>query len=100
MHGAAERGDDPQLLKKHGIPRLADERPDFPFPAVSPQCAEGSSWAPHVSTLRALLNFILENYRVDCARLFLTGIRMGGNGVWLLATGYPDLFAAAAPVCG
>jgi predicted peptidase len=100
LHGAAERGGRPEILKKHGIPRIVDEQPHFPFLAVSPQCPEGSTWARHVPTLRSLLDSVLEHYSADPDRLYLTGISMGGNGVWLLATRYPDLFAAVAPVCG
>ncbi len=100
LHGAAERGVRPEILKKHGIPRIVDEQPHFPFLAVSPQCPEGSTWARHVPTLRSLLDSVLEHYSADPDRLYLTGISMGGNGVWLLATRYPDLFAAVAPVCG
>jgi predicted peptidase len=100
LHGAAERGDDPENLKKQGIPKLLDEKPEFPFIAVSPQCPEGSTWASHVDTLKFLLDHILENYSAARDRLYLTGISMGGNGVWLLATRHPDIFAAVAPVCG
>jgi predicted peptidase len=37
LHGMGERGDDLELVKKHGIPKIAEER-DFPFVAISPQC--------------------------------------------------------------
>jgi predicted peptidase len=100
LHGAAERGGDPENLKKHGIPKMLDEKPEFPFIAVSPQCPEGSTWASLVETLKSLLDHILENYSAAPDRFYLTGISMGGNGVWLVATRYPDIFAAVAPVCG
>src|SRR4029450_13238189 len=35
LHGAGERGDDPNLVKKHGPPKLADKKA-FPFIIVSP----------------------------------------------------------------
>jgi len=37
---------------------------------------------------------------VDKDRVYLTGLSMGGFGVWALATEYPDRFAAIAPICG
>src|SRR5262245_36086798 len=31
LHGAGERGDNLDLVKKHGPPKLVDEKKDFPF---------------------------------------------------------------------
>ncbi|MEO8611007.1 MAG: phospholipase, partial [Chloroflexota bacterium] len=45
LHGMGERGDDLELVKKHGIARIVDEHLDFPFIAVSPQCPITSWWA-------------------------------------------------------
>ncbi len=100
LHGAGERGNDPLILKRHGIPRIAEERPDFPFVAVSPQCPEGSTWNHHLRSLDLLLEDIQKNYVVDPARLYLTGISIVGNGVWLMAVRHPERFAAVAPICG
>ena len=38
LHGAGERGEDLKLVKVHGPPKLVEERPDFPFIVISPQC--------------------------------------------------------------
>ena len=38
LHGAGERGDNLDLIKKHGLPRLIAEGKKFPFIVVSPQC--------------------------------------------------------------
>jgi len=100
LHGAGERGDDPEVLKKRGIPKIAEEQAVFPFLAVSPQCPERSRWGQHIRTLGALLNRIFDSLTADPDRLYLTGISMGGNGVWQLATRYPKRFAALAPICG
>lgn len=100
LHGSGERGDNPNLLKKHGIPKIVEERPGFPFLALSPQCPEGSTWGSHLWAVNSLLDHILGNYAVDPHRIYLTGISMGGNGVWQLAVHYPRRFAAIAPVCG
>lgn len=42
----------------------------------------------------------MRTYRVDEDRIYMTGVSMGGTGCWQIATHYPDLFAAIAPVCG
>lgn len=44
--------------------------------------------------------FMKQWYRIDPDRVYITGSSMGGFGTWRLASRHPDLFAAAAPVCG
>ncbi len=100
LHGAVERGDDPQILRRHGILRIAEEDPEFPFLVLSPQCPERSSWGRHMKNLKSLLDQILAGYAADPDRIYLTGASMGGNGVWQLASQYPGQFAALAPICG
>lgn len=100
LHGMGQRGDDVELIKKHGIPKIVDERRDFPFITVSPQCPESSFWPLETEALIALLDEVIANYNVDPDRVYLTGLSMGGYGTWILATTYPERFAAIAPICG
>jgi predicted peptidase len=100
LHGAGERGDDLSMVKRHGVPKLAEEDPSFPFVAVSPQCPPGGRWHLYFKTLGALLDDIVARCAVDENRIYLTGLSMGGYGTWHLAARYPDRFAAIAPVCG
>lgn len=100
LHGSGERGNNPELVKKHGIPKIVEGTPGFPFIAVSPQCPGGSTWGSHLPMLNALLDHVLGNYAGNPHRVYLTGISMGGNGVWQLAARYPRRFAALAPVSG
>ncbi len=37
---------------------------------------------------------------IDSSRLYMTGLSMGGFGVWDLLARRPDWFAAAVPICG
>ncbi len=98
LHGAGERGDDLELVKKHGPPRLIAQGRRFPFIIVSPQCPAGRWWSPEL--LSFLLDDLAARYRVDPDRIYLTGLSMGGVGTWETALTYPDRFAAIAPVCG
>lgn len=103
LHGAGERGDDPELLTRHGIPRMLREGPPlrpFPFITVSPHCPEDTYWWDEIDALRALLETVCSHYPVDLGRLYLTGISMGGYGTWDWAAFEPQLFAAIAPICG
>lgn len=43
---------------------------------------------------------IVEKYKVDKDRIYLTGLSMGGYGTWSLAAYTPDRFAAVVPICG
>lgn len=100
LHGMGERGDDLELVKIHGIPKIVERQPDFPFVAVSPQCPDETMWWDHHLILKGLLDEIVANYAIDVDRVYLTGLSMGGFGTWSLATAYPELFAALAPICG
>jgi len=100
LHGAGERGDNLQLLRKHGIPRIVSEMPDFPFITISPQCPENDWWLNRLQDLKFLLDTVVKQCRVDTSKMYLTGLSMGGFGTWHMAVEYPDIFAAIAPVCG
>lgn len=100
LHGANDRGNDLELVKARGIPKIAALQPDFPFIVVSPQCPTELWWGDHNLTLKALLDEVETDYAVDAARIYLTGFSMGGYGTWSLATSYSELFAAIAPICG
>lgn len=97
LHGAGERGDDLELVKKHGPPKIVEER-DLPFIVVSPQAPEDGWWDPDVLT--GLLDEVEARYRVDSDRIYVTGLSMGGFGTWDLAGRTPERFAAIAPIAG
>ena len=98
LHGAGERGTDLSLVRVHGLPKLAAAGQQFPFLIVSPQCAPDQWWDPE--TLEVLLEAVMRQYRIDPARVYVTGLSMGGYGTWALALRFPHRFAAIAPICG
>jgi predicted peptidase len=98
LHGAGERGDDLELVKKHGPPKMVETKPDFPFILVSPQCPRDQWWEP--MELSALLDAVVDEYKVDTDRIYVTGLSMGGFGSWALAAHEPKRFAAIVPICG
>lgn len=100
LHGAGERGHDVQKVKKHGVAKIAEKKRNFPFIVISPQCPAGYYWNELDKELISLLDKIIAEYPVDTARVYLTGLSMGGFGTWHLAIKYPERFAAIAPVCG
>ncbi|GMU96118.1 prolyl oligopeptidase family serine peptidase [Ignavibacterium album] len=100
LHGAGERGNEIELVKRNGPPKLIEEGKNFPFILVSPQCPEQTRWNYQTQSLIALLDEIESKYRVDKNRIYVTGLSMGGQGTWSLALTQPNRFAAIAPICG
>lgn len=98
LHGGGERGDYIELLKIHGPPKLIAAGKQFPMIVVSPQCPKDQRWQS--VTLLALLDDLCEKLKVDLDRIYVTGLSMGGYGLWDLAIDAPDRFAALAPICG
>jgi predicted peptidase len=100
LHGAGERGDNLDLVKMHGPPKLIEEGKSFPFIVVSPQCPKNRWWPSQVVQLTALVDEIVAKYKVDQDRIYVTGLSMGGFGTWSLAAYTPERFAAIVPICG
>jgi predicted peptidase len=112
LHGSGESGTDVQRVAVNGPPKLL--RPGAAlspaeaaaaqilaenFIVVSPQCSdEGVAWED--DQLLALVDDVLARYRVDPDRVYVTGLSMGGYGVWSLALRHADRFAAVAPISG
>jgi predicted peptidase len=100
LHGMGERGDDLSMLYSNGIPKLIVEGAKFPFITVMPQCPETSFWTEESKSLKMLIDDVIENHNVDKNRIYITGLSMGGYGTYEMLARYPDLFAAAIPICG
>jgi predicted peptidase len=102
LHGSGERGDNLQMVAQHGPSKHVEAGQHFPFILVSPQCPAHGWWSKEadVHALAELLDEIEDNYAVDPDRVYVTGLSMGGYGVWALAIAYPQRFAAIAPICG
>ncbi|MEM9996139.1 MAG: prolyl oligopeptidase family serine peptidase [Bacteroidota bacterium] len=99
LHGSGERGEDLSRVAIHGPLKEVREGRAFPFVLVAPQLpAARPRW--EVRELGALLDHIEATHRIDPARVYVTGLSMGGYATWDLVMHFPDRFAAAAPVCG
>ena len=98
LHGAGERGDDLERVKKWGPPKRVAKDKDFPFLLISPQCKKGDRWDAEEMAL--LVKHVAGAYRVDQNRMYCTGLSMGGYGTWSLLAARPNMFAAGIPICG
>ena len=118
LHGAGERGNDNQAQLLHGAktfvsPKHQKARPAF---VLAPQCPTGKKWVNINWKLKSnkqpdtisiplemviqLIKSMKDSLPIDSNRIYITGLSMGGFGTWDAITRYPDLFAAAVPVCG
>ena len=102
LHGRGESYGPLSLVAKWGPPRFAQRGDDLPYILVSPQCPADGSWSDDTrqAQLDQLLDDVCEHLNVDPARVYLTGLSMGGYGSWRLAARHPRRFAAVAPICG
>lgn len=120
LHGSGERGLDNQAQLKWGAMNFATDQMMALHPAVviAPQCPPGQQWAniervkggyngklnaepsKQMQALRELIDQVIKTYHIDAKRIYITGLSMGGFGTFDAVERYPDLFAAALPVCG
>jgi len=103
LHGAGQRGADGSHETDIGLPNaIRDRAARLPAVVVMPQCREGKTWdSPEMLALALeALDRAIKEFNGDEARLYATGLSMGGYGTWELAAAHPGLFAAYAVVCG
>jgi predicted peptidase len=93
LHGGSLRGDDVARLKTLGLPHKLESEPDFPFVVVSPQCPAGEIWTD-AEAVDALLERLIQDYRIDPDHVYVTGHSMGGRGALYFAYRLPSRFAA------
>jgi len=115
LHGMGELGDGSAanlpLVLRNGPPKLINQG-TFPtsftvngqtqrFIILSPQFV---SW-PTAADVDAVISYAISNYNVDPARVYITGLSMGGGATWEyggndVVASYSLRVAAIAPVCG
>lgn len=100
LHGAGERGCDPEKLFVHGPCKYIRAGRKIPAVVVAPQCPDGFVWNQLTVELKELIDFVCCEYSIDMERVSITGISMGGYGTWEMGMSYPGFFSALGPVCG
>ncbi|MEO2031071.1 MAG: hypothetical protein ABGZ35_03195 [Planctomycetaceae bacterium] len=103
LNGLGENGDDGfrQLSNNFGLP-VWESRLRFPFVCIATQMDVGGSWtdksSPIVIATVEILKQVIDELNCDPDRVYLTGPSSGGEGVYALASQFPDTFAAIAPL--
>ncbi|MGQ0766949.1 MAG: prolyl oligopeptidase family serine peptidase [Gemmatimonadota bacterium] len=104
LHGGGQYGRDGISQTNLGLAPAVRQNPErFPavivFPQVPPDGTPGFQRLGERVALAALDQTVAE-FSGDLARVYVTGLSMGGNGAWSLAYRHPHRFAALVVVCG
>ncbi|TAE57609.1 MAG: phospholipase [Bacteroidetes bacterium] len=124
LHGRGECGTDNEKQLTHGAKLFLDpvNRRSYPAIVLFPQCPVESYWssvkidrssspatfvfddsgAPSepLAAVADLVQRFIQNGQADPSRVYITGLSMGGMGTFEMVDRHPELFAAAAPICG
>jgi len=119
LHGSGERGNDNEAQLKWGVQNFGTDEMMRLHPAIviAPQCPTNQHWSNFSNSnhgpmkllsepsepmklVIALIHEAESKLPVDTNRIYITGLSMGGFGTYDAIERYPNLFAAAVPVCG
>ena len=123
LHGAGERGSDNQAQLTHGSMMFTNpvNREKYPAIVLFPQCPRDYFWSferrpegkldansfPNNYTISSIMQAVknlLDKYiaagNIDTDRVYIMGLSMGGMGTFDMVCRFPDIFAAAIPICG
>jgi hypothetical protein len=118
LHGIGERGNGTTQIGSvtaNAIPRYCANGASMRFTyngqtssfvVLSPQLSSSYGyWPPYY--VKEMINYAKANLQIDPNRIYITGLSLGGGGVWRVITdtqGFDPTFdagiAAVAPVCG
>jgi predicted peptidase len=105
LHGSGDADYDEVWVQSYGLPEVLNFGPvpdGFEFVVLAPQAGSGTSWSSgrQPATVGALVDQVVADYRIDPARIYVTGLSMGGYGSWHAAVARPDLYAAVVSISG
>jgi len=124
LHGVLEKGNDNEQQLANGGALFLNEqnRKNFPAIVIFPQCSVDSYWAsvdidqnklpiqitfhyeePPTDAMNACIELIgkfTKEKKADKKKVYILGLSMGGMGTLEAISRYPELFAAAVPICG
>ena len=112
LHGAGERGSDNKAQLTHGSKMFTNpvNREKYPAIVLFPQCPTNSWWSSErrpgvgsdalLQAVKDLIDQYIDQGTVDTNRMYIMGLSMGGFGTFDMVCRFPDVFAAAVPICG
>ena len=120
LHGAGERGSDNEKQLVHGSQMFLNpvNREKYPAYVLFPQCPKDGFWAyskrpksfadlradeemPSIfKAVKELIDSYLKNPSIDKKRVYIIGLSMGAMATYDMVIRFPEVFAAAIPICG
>ena len=120
LHDAGKKGNDNEKQLLTGAKMFLNpvNRENYPAFVVIPQCPAKQWWTydrlpkdfdrlpyneklnPSLALVKELLDQYLKMPEVDRSRIYVMGASMGGVGTYDIVAHYPEIFAAAIPICG
>ena len=117
LHGMGERGDDNKTQLTHGSQMFLNPANQEKYPAyvLFPQCPETAFWAyarptlnmkaedkmpPIFQAVKEMIDKYLAYPDIDTQRVYIMGLSMGGMATFDMVARFPEIFAAAVPICG
>ena len=125
FHGAGEKENDNTKQLRAGLPNMFtySNGKVQECIVIAPQCplltpdtakwvnvpnwVDGCSYSTesipeseHMKAVVDLLGVIRSDYSTDESRWYVTGLSMGGFATWDIIVRHPEIWAAAAPLCG
>ena len=108
LHGSEENGNSlkhPEYLERilvNGPPKMIENgnwSPQYPMLVISPQCHD-DGW--QADKMKRFVEFIIEKYKVNERRIYITGLSMGAFGCFSYVGKFGDEshVAALVPICG
>src|SRR6476620_2156079 len=96
LHGKGETGDGvgglynlistalPQYIANGWDPVAVNpaDGQTYKFIVVSPQAPTSTGWSYTWDNVQYILQDVINRYRVDLSRIYVTGLSAGGNGTW------------------
>jgi hypothetical protein len=98
LHGIGERGTDVNKVANVSLAKYIKYGQKYPFIVISPQLTTAYGTWP-ADYVMQVVNYVKSKLRIDDRRVYLTGLSLGGYGVWKTVGAYPSVFAAIVPIC-
>ena len=110
LHGKGEVGTDITKLSSKNPQQMPSRLifqnkwpQNLPFIVLTPQQKPtredpDPEWAAEY--IDEVVQFVMQNYRIDATRVYLTGLSLGGTGCWTYAAAYPEKVAALVTLSG
>lgn len=112
IHGVGELGngaDQLPIVAGPGVPGLIKNKKfpanfkvgdkNFSFIVISPQIRKWD-YATMAKDINDMISYAIKKYRIDTARIYVSGLSMGGGYTWEVGAAYAKRLAAIVPICG